>query len=77
MFSYFRSTVPHVNLEMDTPDKFITECVQKNGTKSDDNYLRFTQQLEDYIGADCWAIMVDGKFLFNGYWATNSYLKTI
>ena len=68
MFSYFRgSPVPKCDLEMDHPKNGLTECIVENGKPPNDTYLLFTQQLEEYVGADCWAVMVNGKLLFNNY----------
>lgn len=74
MFSYFYgSPVPKCDLDMDPPFKegdpeyIMTECLVKKDSPPDDNYLRFTQQVEEYVGADCWAVEVDGKLVFNDY----------
>jgi hypothetical protein len=45
----------------------MKECVVKNGSAPNNDYLEFTQQLEEYIASDCWAIIVNGKFVFNSY----------
>lgn len=68
MFSYFRSNkLPKCDLEMKPSKLFVTECIINHNYEPTSNYINFIQQLENYIGGDCWAIVVNGNIIFNSY----------
>ena len=69
MFSYFyKNQFPNCNIEMDKSENESFECILKhNSPRHTKNYDNFIKKIEEYLGGDCRAIIVNNEVLFNTY----------